>query len=70
MLVDNIQESIYKDEISKVCLCECCEKEQSCFIYLEKSGICTVICHVCDECGFQLNEKGYYENELIKKINV
>lgn len=54
MLVDQVQESVMREEYSKKCPCECCEWRHSNFIYLLKRGFCTVLSHVCSQCKVDL----------------
>jgi len=54
MLVDHVQVEVLKEEFAKICPCECCERRVSEFIYLLKSGFCTVLAHVCAQCKLDL----------------
>lgn len=70
MLVDNIQKNVLDEEMARICVCECCERNKSCFIYLVKEGICTIISHVCKSCGYDLEDTCVTidrEYQLLKK---
>lgn len=70
MLVDAIQKNVLDEETLKQCFCECCCKTDACFIYLVKQGICTVISHVCESCGYELEDNCVsldIEYQLLKK---
>lgn len=54
MLVDHVQIEVLKEEYAKNTVCECCEWRASIFIYLLKSGFCTVLAHVCAQCKVDL----------------
>ena len=54
MLVDYVQAEVLKEEYAKSSPCECCEWRMSRFIYLLKSGFCTVLAHVCQQCKLDL----------------
>lgn len=70
MLVDQVQENVLKEEYSKKAPCECCEWRHSAFIYLVKSGFCTVLSHVCGQCKVDLEAdciREKYEFQFLAK---
>jgi hypothetical protein len=50
MLSDGINKKYIAEEMAKEVVCECCEFRESTLLYLVKSGLCTVLSHICIEC--------------------
>lgn len=70
MLVDKVQKSVMNEEYDKQVPCECCEWRNSIYIYLLKSGFCTVLTHVCGNCKADLEAdcmREQYEYQFLPK---